>query len=147
MLKAILAVVVGYIVMAILAFAIFTCAYLALGADRVFEPEGYAASTLWMAIMVAVSLLLGLLGGWICAAISKSKRTCQVFAGIVLALGLLSAVVTMMKEHPDAVRSGDVSNIQAMQMTQTPAWLCLLNPALAAAGVLLGARMKKLPAV
>jgi hypothetical protein len=32
-----------------------------------------------------------------------------------------------------------------MQKAQTPAWLCFLNPVLGAAGVMLGARMKKLP--
>ena len=144
MLKSILAVIVSFLVMAIFSFAVFTCAYLALGVDRVFEAESFNASTLWMVIMVAVALVVGLLGGWICAAISNSKRTCQVFAGIVLGLGLLTAVVTMMKE-PEAGRSSEVSNFEAMNKTQTPAWLCLLNPALTAAGVILGAR-KKLPA-
>ena len=70
---------------------------------------------------------------------------CKVFAVIVLALGLLFSIVTKMKEQPDTARSGDVPNLQAMQMAQTPTWLCLLNPVLGAAGVLLGARMKKLP--
>jgi heme/copper-type cytochrome/quinol oxidase subunit 3 len=146
MLKSILAVIVGYIVMTIFAFAIFTCAYLGLGVDRVFEAESYAVSTLWMVIMVAVALILGLLGGLTCAAISKSKGACMALAVIVLALGLIFAIMTAMKEHPDTARSGDVQNLQAMQMAQTPTWLCLLNPVLGAAGVLLGARMKKLPA-
>lgn len=145
MLKSILGVIVGFIVMMIFCFAIFSGAYLALGAERAFESASYDASTIWMVIMVAVALITGLLGGLICAAISKSKATCQVFAGIVLALGLFSAVVTMMKEHPDSVRSGDVPIFEAMEKTQTPAWLCLLNPVLTAGGVLVGAR-KKLPA-
>ena len=146
MLKSILGVIVGYIVMAIFAFAIFTCAYLGLGVDRVFEPESYAVSTLWMVIMVAVALIGGILGGLICAAISKSKGACMAFAVIVFALGLIVAIPAVMKEHTSEARSGDVPNLQAMSMAQTPTWLLLLNPVLGAAGVLLGARMKKLPA-
>lgn len=145
MLKAIIAVVVAFIVMAIFSFAAFTCAYLCLGVDRVFEPESYDVSMLWMVIMVVLGLIGGVIGGFICAAISKSMGVCKVFAVIVLALGLISAVVTTMKERPDTARSGDVPNLQAMQMAQTPMWLCLLNPVLGAVGVLLGAR-KKLPA-
>jgi hypothetical protein len=35
--------------------------------------------------------------------------------------------------------------MDAMQLTQMPIWMHMLNPVLAAVGVLLGARMKKLP--
>ena len=145
MLKSILAVIVSFILMAIFSFAAFTCAYFALGAERVFEAESYDVSTIWMVIMIALSLIGGILGGLICAAISRSMGVCKVFAGIVLALGLLSGIVTTMKEQPDTARSGDVPNLEAMQKAQTPMWLCLVNPFLGAAGVLIGARMKKLP--
>lgn len=145
MLKSILGVIVGYIVMAIFSFAIFSCAYLGLGVERVFEAESYHVSTIWMVIMIAFALIGGILGGWVCAAISKSKGACMAFAGIVLALGLIVSIMTKMKEHPETARTGDVPNLEAMQRAQTPTWLCLLNPVLCAAGVLLGARIKKLP--
>ena len=146
MLKSILGVIVGYIVMAIFAFAVFTCAYLGLGVDRVFEPDSYNVSTIWIVIMIVIALVGGILGGLICAAISKSRGACMAFAIIVLALGLIVGIPAAMKEHSAAARTGDVPNLQAMQLAQTPMWLCLLNPVLGAVGVMLGARMKKLPA-
>jgi hypothetical protein len=145
MLKSILGVIVGYVVMAIFSFAAFTCAYLGLGVDRVFEAGSFEVSTIWMVIMIVLSLIGGILGGWVCAAISKRKGACMAFAVIVLALGLIVAVMTKMKDHPDTARSGDVPNFEAMQKAQTPTWLCLLNPVVGAAGVLFGAK-KKLPA-
>ena len=145
MLKSILGVIVGYIVMAILSFAIYTCAYLGLGVERVFEAGSYDVSTIWMVIMIVLSLIGGILGGLVCAAISKSKGACKAFAGIVLALGLIISIMTAMKEHPDTARSGDVPNFEAMQKAQTPTWLCLLTPVLGAGGVLFGAK-RKLPA-
>ena len=145
MLKSIIAVVVGFIAMALFSFVAWCCVYLVLGADRAFEPESFDVSTLWMVVMVVLSLIGGVLGGFICAAISKSMGVCKVFAGIALALGLLSAIVTIMKERPETPRSGDVSVFQAPNVAQTPLWLCLLNPVLGAVGVLVGAR-KKLPA-
>jgi uncharacterized membrane protein YsdA (DUF1294 family) len=146
MLKSILGVIVGYIVMAIFSFAAFTCAYLVLGVDRVFEAGSYDVSTIWMVIMIVLSLIGGIVGGLICVAISKSKGACMAFAVIVLVLGLIVAIMTKMKDHPETARSGDVPNLKAMQMAQTPTWVCLLTPVLGAAGVLLGARMKRLPA-
>jgi hypothetical protein len=145
MLKAIIAVVVGFIAMTIFSIAAFCCVYLAIGADGAFQPGSYDISTLWMAAMVVLSLVGGVVGGLICAAISKSMGVCKAFAGIVLALGLLSGIVTTMKEQPDTARSGDVPVFKAAEVAQTPLWLCLLNPVLGAVGVLLGARMKKLP--
>lgn len=146
MVKSILAVIVGYIVMAIVAFGICTCAYLGLGVDRVFEPDSYNVSTIWIVLMIVIALVGGILGGLTCAAISKSKGACMALAIIVLVVGMLSAILTEMRERPSATRSGDLSNLEAMTKAQTPAWVCFVNPVLGAVAVMLGARMKKLPA-
>ncbi|PYJ09889.1 MAG: hypothetical protein DMF06_08320 [Verrucomicrobia bacterium] len=145
MLKSIIGIIVAYIVMAIFAFGVFTCAYLGLGVDRVFEPDSYAVSTVWIAIMIGVALIGGILGGLTCAAISNSKGACTAFAVIVFVLGLAVAIPALTKEKTSEPRTGDVPNLTAMSMAQNPTWLLLLNPAISAAGILLGAK-KKLPA-
>lgn len=145
MLKNIVGVIVGYIVMAIFGFAVFTCAYLGLGVEGVFEPNSYAISTVWIVIMIAVGLVGGILGGLTCAAISKSKGACMAFAVIILAVGLVGSLMAMRKEHTSEARSADVSKVEAMLKIENPTWLLLLNPVISAAGVLVGARMKKLP--
>jgi hypothetical protein len=146
MLKSIVGVIVGYLAMAIFAFVVFTGAYFGLGVDRVFEPDSYAISTLWIVLMIAIAFIGGLIGGWTCAAISKSHTACVVFAVLVFVAGILVALPKMMGEHSTAPRSGDVSNFQAMQLAQTPVWLCVLNPALGAVGILLAGRRTKNPA-
>ena len=143
MLKSILAIIVSYVAMFIFLFAAFTGCYLALGADGFFQADSYEVSTVWIALTVVVCLLAGLIGGFLCALISKSKKTCQIFAFIVFFLGLL-ACIPAMKRNPDApnVRAGEVSNLEAMGLAVQPMWLHLLTPVISAAGVLLGARMK-----
>jgi hypothetical protein len=71
-------------------------------------------------------------------------RTCQVFAFIVFFLGLL-ACIPAMKRDPDSpnVRAGEVENLQAIQLAVTPMWVHLLTPVISAAGVLVGARIKR----
>lgn len=145
MLKSIVGVVVGYIVMFMFASAAFAGAYFGLGVDRVFEPDSYAISTIWIALLIAIAFLGGLLGGLTCAAISKSHTACVVFAVLVFAVGVLIALPTVMKEHTAVVRSGDVTSLQAMQLAQPPSWLCFLNPALGAVGILMAARRTKHP--
>jgi hypothetical protein len=143
MLKSIVGIIVGYVVMALVAFALYTAAYFGLGVDRVFEPNSYAISGLWIGLMIAITVIAGILGGLTCAAISKSRTTGLIFAVIVFGLNLVMALLHIMKEQPPTVRAGDVPNLQAMQLAQPPNWFCILNPFLGGVSVLLGSRMKK----
>jgi hypothetical protein len=147
MLKSIVGVVVGYLVMMLVAFAAYTAAYFGLGADRAFEPDTYALSGIWIGLVVAITLISGLVGGLTCAAISKSRTAGLVFAVIVFVLGFVFELPNLKKDHSPVARAGDVSNMEAMGKAQPPVWLCILTPFLGGAAVLLGTRMKKSPAV
>ncbi|MEN3369045.1 MAG: hypothetical protein V7609_1188 [Verrucomicrobiota bacterium] len=148
MLKSIFGVIVGYLAMMCVAFAAYTAAYFGLGADRAFEPGTYALSGIWIGLVLAITSISGLIGGLTCAAISKSRTTGLVFALIVCVLGFVFELPNILKkDHTPVARTGDVSNMDAMGKAQPPPWLCLLNPFLAGAAVLMGTRMKKSPAV
>ena len=147
MLRAIVGVIVGYVAMFAVAFVAYTAAYFGLGADRAFEPGTYALSGTWVGLMIAITIISGLIGGLTCAAISKSRTTGLVFAVIVFALSLVFELPNIMSDHPPVARAGDVSNMEAMGKAQPPAWLCLFNPFLGGAAVLMGTRMKKSPAI
>lgn len=144
MLKAILGVIVSYIVMAIFITVLFFGGFFALGVDRFFQPDSYQVSTLWLAISFLISISSAILGGYICAAISRSMKTCKVLALIVLVLGILLCLPKM-REDP-VNRAGDVPTLQVTQLAQMPVWAHVLTPILGAIGILVGARMKKLPA-
>jgi peptidoglycan/LPS O-acetylase OafA/YrhL len=142
MLRSIVAVIASYAVMIVFFVAVFTGCYIALGSERVFQTDSYEVSTLWIGLTIVLSFLGALIGGYLCAAISKSNRICQVFAFIVFFLGLL-ACIPAMKRNPDApnVRAGEVTNLEAMRLAVTPLWVHLATPVISAAAVLLGARI------
>lgn len=142
MLRSILGVIVGYVALSLFFFAVFTGVYFALGVERIFQSDSYEASTLWLMLSAAIGLGGGILGGYICAAISRSKRTCELFAAIVLIILVLFCLPKMRDPNPH-VRAGDVSFVDAMRLTQMPLWMHVLTPVLGAIGVLLGARMRK----
>jgi hypothetical protein len=147
MLKSILGIIVGYLAMMFVAFCAYTAAYLGLGAERAFEPGTFALSGIWIGLVIVITFIAGLMGGLTCAAISKSRTTGLVFAVIVFVLSFVFELPNLMKEHTPVTRTGDVSNMEAMGKAQPPFWLCLLNPFLGGAAVLIGTRMKKSPTV
>jgi hypothetical protein len=142
MIRSILGVIVGYAALSLFFFAVFGCAYFGLGVERIFQSDSYEASSLWLILSAAIGLGGGILGGYVCAAISQSKRTCELFAAIVLIILVLFCIPKMRDPNPH-VRAGDVAFMDAMRLTQMPLWMHALNPFLGAVGVLLGARMKK----
>jgi hypothetical protein len=144
MLKSILAVIVSYVFMFVVFLAIFTCLYFALGVERVFQTDSYEVSMLWIILTLVIGFIVSMFSGWICAAISKNWRTCQIFALIVFVLAAIQCL-SALKRNPDApnVRAGEVGMFDAMSLAVTPLWLHILNPLLSGAAVLIGARMKR----
>jgi len=144
MLKSILAVIVSYVAMFVIFMAIFTGLYFAIGVERVFQPDSYEVSMLWIALTLVIGFVVSMFAGYLCAAISKSWRTCQIFALIVFLLALIQCF-SALKRNPDApnVRAGEVGMFDAMKLAVSPLWLHFVNPILSGAAVLIGARMKR----
>ena len=141
MLRAVVGVIVSYIVMAVFITIIFLGLFLILGVERVFQPDSYEVSIPWLGISAAISICSALLGGYVCASISQSMRACQVLALVILVLDI---VLCLPKMHEDPkVRAGDVPILQVMQLAQVPVWMHVMSPFLGAVGVLLGSRMQE----
>jgi hypothetical protein len=148
MLKSIFAIIVSYVAMFVIFMAILTCLYFALGVERVFQTDSYEVSMVWIVLTLVIGFVVSMFAGFLCAAISKSWRTCQVFALMVFLLALIQCF-SALKRNPDApnVRAGEVGMFDAMRLSVTPLWLHFVNPILSGAAVLLGARMKRTKAV
>lgn len=142
MLRAIVGVIGGYIVMSLFFFAVFTGAYLALGAERVFQPDSYEVSALWLVIYGVVYFCGGILACLVSAAISRTQRTCQVLAFVIFVAGILLCIPAMRDSGGLNVRAGEVPNMEAMKLAKMPNWIHLLGPAIGAAGVLVVSKRK-----
>lgn len=144
MLKTIGGVIVGYIAMFILVFAIFTIAYLALGANGAFKPGLYEVLPIWLVISFAVGLIAAIAGGFVCALIAPNSKAPLALAGLVIVLRLLSAIpVLTSNDTRPQLRVASVGNMEAMMNARQPAWVALLNPLIGAVGIMIGSRLKK----
>ncbi|MCF8261932.1 MAG: hypothetical protein K9J12_14225 [Melioribacteraceae bacterium] len=137
------AVIGGYIVMFLTVFITFTITYLLLGAEGSFEPGTYEVTTIWLLASIILSFIAAVVGGIVCVAIGKEKKTANYLAIFVLVLGLLFAIPELTSEDTrPTVRDGSVDNMTAMTYARQPIWLTLLNPLIGVAGVFVGAGLK-----
>lgn len=141
MLRSIVAVVVTYIVMVILIIGAFMGLWLGMGPDRLLRPGSFQGNMLLSIAAPSITVLAGLLGGWMCvkiAGVGRGRTPVMVLAGIVLALGLLTAYFTMQKPFPADPRPPGMTLQQMMDVGREPTWLLIFNPIGGAAAVLIG---------
>ncbi len=145
MLRSVFGVIVGYIVMFVLQVIAFMTIYTMMGADWSFKPASYEASTAWTAMQFGVILITTIIAGLICALIAKGGKAPLVLAVVVLVLGLALAFASTALRPADTheVRAGNVPNMEAMSKARHPAWVVFLGPVVAAAGVLIGGKLKR----
>ena len=142
--KKILGAVVGYVVLFVIVFTTFTIAYLAMGADGAFKPGVYEPSGLWIVVSIILSAVAAIVGGLVAVIVGKDRGAANILIGIVLVLGLVGIIsqATSSDEKPE-IRTGDVSNIDAMQNARQPMWVAIVTPLIGVGGVLVGACLKK----
>jgi hypothetical protein len=143
--RAILAVVISYVVMLVLAFLAFTCAFVAFGSDVVFRAGTYEASTIWIAVAFVINIVDAIIGGFICALIAKRGKAPFALAIVVIVLGLLVAFGDTKKRQTNLglIREPNTPKFEEIQKAYWPVWVPFALPLTAAAGVLIGSRFKR----
>lgn len=143
--RAILAVVVSYIAMFVIAFAAFTCAYLIVGQDVAFKPGIYEASSAWIGIAFAINFIDAIIGGFLCVLIAKGGKAPLALVVVAIVLGLLVAFGDTKKGRTNAgsVRAGNTPQLEAIQKAYWPVWVPFAFPFTGAIGVLIGGKLKR----
>jgi len=136
------AAIVGYLVMFVVVFVVFSGAYLALGAERAFQPGAYDVSMLWNVLSVVIGFVAAVIGGMVAVTIAKDARGPKALAVLVLILGILFAIPVMQQQPTSEVRTAEVGNMEAMGKARQPLWAALLNPVIGVVGVMIGGRRR-----
>jgi hypothetical protein len=98
--RTILGIVLGYVVMVVFIFCTFTLSYLVLGTERVFLPDSFEVSSVWLAVSFILNFAAAYAGGGVCRLIGRSKLAVQGLSGLVFVLGLLTVVSTCLLTAP-----------------------------------------------
>ncbi len=149
MVRAIIAVVVSYIIMNILVMAMFLGATFALGIEGTLRSGEYWTSRTFNTIVLVGSVGIAFVSGSLCGLIARSWRPGVVVAGIMLVVGLGGAVMNNNKPDPPVrapAGEGETSTEYAMKVLKEladvgkePAWFAFSVPVLSAGVFLLGA--------
>jgi len=145
MARSILAVVVAYVVMFILAFIAFATAFLALDPGIIFKPGIYEASITWIGIAFVIQFVIAIIGGFVCAAIANGGRTPFALAILAIVLGIGVALADMNKAKAKAglVRNSDTPRLEAVQKAYWPVAVPFAFPFASAVGIVIGGKLRR----
>jgi hypothetical protein len=153
MLRKVLAVIVGYLLMAIAITVGMMAVMFARGPEAAFDPGTWDPSTPWIASSLVIGLIGAALGGFICAVIARAFRPVLALVIVVVGIGLAMVAYQVAAPTPNpgprtiTLSLTDPDAMKAMrENTRTPLWVQVANMEVGAAGVFAGGRLKKSPA-
>jgi hypothetical protein len=140
MVRAIVSVIVGFLVCAFLVIASFALAQAMLGPDWLFRPNSFEPSKRWLLVSFVLSLLAAIVGGLLCGAMSKKRGAVQSLAIVFLVLGAATAATEYALAPTDAPppRTPDMTFAEIAQQARQPLWVALVTPVIGAVGALVG---------
>jgi hypothetical protein len=150
--KAILGVIVGYVVIFVWVMVTMAVALMVLDRSFAYEQGTLEATGRWSLVAIALGLVGAILGGFVTAVIAPSPRRTpvKVLAGILLVLGLALAVLHVLVDDPTAEPSKPVAQMsmfEAASESIAPTWYNFAIPVVGCVGVLIGGGLKRRPAV
>lgn len=134
--KNILAAIVGYLVMAVALFMLFSLLWLVLGPTAAFQPGSWDVSGGWAVGSMVLGLVAAYIGGRVCARVAHEYQAVWILIVIVIALGIVTMLMPM--EMAAGPRPDDVSMMEATANARQPTWMLWLNPVIGVVGVWLG---------
>ena len=144
MLKTVFAVIAGYVVMMLFVLVSWVVAFVAMGADRAYQPGTFEPTGVWLITILALGFIAAMVGGYVAAIVTPNPAAPKTLALVVVILGLVFALPAFRRpaQSPPA-RSSDLPMMQMMSAGRQPVWVALLLPLVGAAGVLAGAKRHK----
>lgn len=135
-------VVLGVVVWQVAMVASFTLMWLALGADRSFQPGIWEVTALWIGFALVAYAAAGVAGGLACARVARADWARALLCVLVLAGSVWQAV---MGGAGTGMRPEDVGMQEAAANAVYPAWAAWLNAVLGPLAVLYGASKARRP--
>src|SRR5690606_17969159 len=122
----------------------FTALQFGLGIERIFQPGVYDVTLAFMIPAIAISIIAAIIGGFVSASIARSAKAPVALAILVLILGIITAAMQLTAPAAGA-RPADLTPFEAAQNARHPAWYAIALPIIGAAGVMVGARLRRSP--
>lgn len=139
--KSIAGALVGLISMFVASLIIILPLCFVIGTSGILEPETFAPTTIWLAILLVTGGLAWFLGGVITKVIAKDNLGTYILIGIIV---LLSSLPLLSQSEPDLSKmpkpTMEMSPLMAISWSQinAPDWLKFVSPLISILGAFLG---------
>jgi hypothetical protein len=144
MLRCILAIVLGYAVMAVLVMVAFLVV-IKLAPDFAYVAGRCEASLGFCLFGLLASAIAAVIGGVVASVVARGALwPVKVLAGLIVILGLLSSIQQMRRDPPN-VTTEEVTRMGTMERalkSVQPTWYALLMPFVGGAGVFAGGAVR-----
>jgi hypothetical protein len=137
--RIVLGVLIAFVSMSIVVFAVSVAPWFLLGLDTVLQPGHFDTTSVLNVYAVLVGVLGAVLAGWLCATIAPSWIAVISLAVLCFVGGVTNAFAQLAKPEPGGREPG-LTVFQAITRRKEPAWFTFLMPCIGASGVLLGGR-------
>jgi hypothetical protein len=139
MLRNILAVIVAYVAMFIVVAVFMSLAWVLMGAEGAFKDASWDVSMGWIVVSTIISIGAAIIGGVVCGMVSRRSAAARNgLIGLVIVLGVLTAVMQFGSEGPEDPRPEGVSMTEGASNIRQPGWVMVVNPIIAVCGVAVG---------
>lgn len=143
----ILAVIAGLVIMSIIIAVVQIGGYFVLGPDRVYQSGTFDLSTLYLVIWALSGLVAALVGGAVCALVSKHpKGAVRSMIVVMLVFSVFQLIGVLMQpglSEEEQVRTPELTTEQIFERGQQamPVWIVISNPVIGVVGVMIGASL------
>ena len=143
MVRNIAAVIAGYLSAAVFVALGLSLVWMRTGPAWAYQPGSTHVTTNWLLIHIPIMFIGTFLGGLVAASIAKRWGAVQALAIIFFVLDMLVAIVHLTTARPLPPKSpAQFTVIEAANYAIQPTWYDFAVPFSAAAGVLLGGRLR-----
>ncbi len=149
MLRTILAVIGGYVVMVCFVILGIATVWFGMGNSFAFVGETSEASLGWSLLILAAGFIASIAAGIVATLIAgqmNRQNATRGLMGLIVGLGLLTAVMNLMKEPktlPQGKTIQDLSFVEAGEFAHSPTWYDFAIIGAGVAGVLIGSSFVK----
>lgn len=143
MARTVLSVIVGYLVMVVLVFALYSAALRVLGPEGSYRPGSWEPSAGWIALSFVAGLVAAYAGGAACLRLARQTGALKGLIGLIVVLGIVTIVAQAGAKPPDEPRPANLSPMEAAAKSVTPLWVGVGHVVVGIAGVWLSGRRRR----
>ena len=147
--KSAVSILLGYLSMITFVVGTLNLGWTTLGQSLTLKEDSYQVTILWILLSLGLSLVGGVLGGYVCTTLAGEGQPVRILAIVVLGVGILFAVIEARSlSEGEVVSASEVAAAELLSFSQArsvivqPQWFSFILAPVGAVGVYIGGMLR-----